>query len=67
MLIPYRMYIQYGDINVLKDNYDNMVKYAKFMLNRYGNGNSYYVIYNYYKSIPLSKENKKYGVNCGQS
>ena len=67
VLIPYRMYIQYGDINVLKDNYDNMVKYAKFMINRCGNGNSYYVIYNFFKSLPLSKENKKYGVNCGQS
>ena len=67
VLIPYRMYLQYGDINVLKNNYDNMVRYAKFMINRCGNGNSFYVIYNLFKSLPLSKENKKYGINCGQS
>ena len=67
VLIPYRMYLQYGDINVLKDNYDNMVKYAKFMIDRCGGGNGIYSVYNFFKSLPLSKENKKYGVNCGQS
>ena len=67
VLIPYRMYLQYGDINVLKDNYDNMVKYAKFMINRCGSGTGIYSIYNFFRSLPLSKENKKYGVNCGQS
>ena len=67
VLIPYRMYLQYGDINILKDNYDNMVKYAKFMIKRCGSGNGIYAIYNFFKPLPLSKENKKYGVNTGQS
>ena len=66
VLIPYRMYLQYGDINILKNNYDNMVKYAKFMINRCGSGNGIYSVYNFFKSLPLSKENKKYGVNWGQ-
>ena len=67
ILIPYRMYLQYGDINILKDNYDNMVKYAKFMINRCGTGSGIFTIYNFFKPLPLSKENKKYGVNTGQS
>ena len=67
VLIPYRMYLQYGDINILKENYDNMVKYAKFMINRCGSGNGLFIIYNFFKPLPLSKENKKYGVNTGQS
>ena len=67
VLIPYRMYLQYGDINILKNNYDNMVKYAKFMINRCGSGSGLFTIYNFFKPLPLSKENKKYGVNAGQS
>lgn len=67
VLIPYRMYLQYGDINVLKDNYDNMVKYAKFMISRCGGGNGIYALYNVVQPLPLSKENKKYGINSGQS
>ena len=67
ILIPYRIYLQYGDMNILKNNYDNMVKYAKFMINRCGKGTGLYVLYNFFKSLPLSKENKKYGINSGQS
>jgi len=67
ILIPYRMYLQYGDINILKDNYDNMVKYAKFMINRCGSGHGIYSLYNALKPLPLSKENKKYGVNTDRS
>lgn len=65
ILIPYRMYLQYGDISILKNNYNNMVKYAKFMIKRCGNARGIYAIYA--KPLHLSKENKKYGVNNGQS
>ena len=65
VLIPYRMYLMYGDINILKDNYANMVKYAKFMINRCGPAKGMYALYA--KPLHLSKENKKYGVNTGQS
>ena len=65
ILIPYRMYLQYNDINILKDNYDDMVRYAKFMIKRCGNARGIYAIYA--KPLHLSKENKKFGVNSGQS
>ena len=65
ILIPYRMYLQYNDINILKDNYDDMVRYAKFMIKRCGNARGIYAIYA--KPLHLSKENKKFGVNNGQS
>jgi len=67
ILIPYRMYLQYGDLNILKDNYDHMVKYAKFMINRCGNAHGIYSLYNVFKRLPLSKENQKYGVNTDRS
>ena len=65
ILIPYRMYLRYGDLNILKDNYDNMVRYAKFMIKRCGPAKGLYALYA--KPLHLSKENKKYGVNTGQS
>ena len=65
ILIPYRMYLQYGDINILKDNYEDMVRYAKFMIKRCGSARGIYAIYA--KPLYLSKENRKYGVNNGQS
>lgn len=65
ILIPYRMYLQYGDINVIKDNYEDMVRYAKFMIKRCGSARGIYAIYA--KPLHLSKENRKYGVNNGQS
>ena len=65
ILIPYRMYLQYGDINILKEHYDDMVRYAKFMIKRCGNARGIYMIYA--KPLHLSKENKRYGVNNGQS
>ena len=65
ILIPYRMYLQYGDINILKEHYDDMVRYAKFMIKRCGSARGIYVIYA--KPLHLSKENRKYGVNNGQS
>ena len=65
ILIPYRMYLQYQDINILKTHYDDMVRYAKFMIKRCGGARGIYAIYA--KPLHLSKENKKYGVNNGQS
>ena len=65
ILIPYRMYLQYQDINILKTHYDDMVRYAKFMIKRCGRARGIYAIYA--KPLHLSKENKKYGVNNGQS
>lgn len=65
ILIPYRMYLQYGDINILKERYDDMVRYAKFMIKRCGPAKGLYAFYA--KPLHLSKENKKYGVNTGQS
>ena len=65
VLIPYRMYLKYGDINVLADNYDDMVRYAEFMIKRCGGAKGFYALYA--KPLRLSKENRKYGVNTGQS
>ena len=61
VLIPYRLWKQYGDQQIIADNYDAMAKYARFMMRRCG------------KFTPLSKplklkgEAKKYAVNAGQS
>lgn len=65
ILIPYRMYLAYNDLNILKNNYENMVRYLKFMIRRCGSARGIYAIYA--KPLHLSKENKKYGVNNGQS
>ena len=65
VLTPYRFYYRYGDKRILLDNYDNMVRYAKFMISRCGRTKGIYAIYA--KPLHLSKENKKYQVNNGQS
>lgn len=65
VLIPYRMYRKYGDINVLKNHYDAMVRYAQFMIKRCGRAKGLYSLYA--KPLHLSKENRRYGVNTGQS
>ncbi len=65
ILIPYRMYLRYGDVEILKAHYDGMVRYAKFMIRRCGGARGIYALYA--KPLHLSKENKKYGVNNGQS
>ena len=65
VLIPWRFYEKYGDIRILRDNYDGMIRYVKFMINRCGRAKGLYAIYA--KPLHLSKENKKYGVNTGQS
>ncbi len=65
VLIPYRMYLQYGDRKILEDNYDDMARYAKFMIRRCGPAKGIYSLYA--KPLHLSKENRKFGVNTGQS
>lgn len=65
VLIPYRMYQKYGDTKVLEDNYVNMAKYARFMIDRCGGAKGLYAIYA--KRLHLSKSNRRYGVNTGQS
>lgn len=65
VLTPYRFYKKYGDIRILKNNYDRMMKYAKFMISRCGRTKGIYAIYA--KHLHLSKKNKKYQVNNGQS
>ncbi len=61
VLIPYRMWKKYGDINILKDNFDAMDRYARFMMSRAG---AFSVLA---KPVKMSKANKKYLVNKGQS
>ncbi len=61
VLIPYRMWKRYGDTKILEDNFDAMDRYAHFMMKRAG---SFSVLA---KSVKLSKANKKYLVNKGQS
>ena len=65
ILTPYRFYKKYGDIRLLKDNFKNMERYAKFMIKRCGRTKGIYGIYA--ERLHLSKENKKYQVNNGQS
>ena len=65
ILTPYRFYKKYGDIRLLKDNFSNMERYAKFMINRCGRTKGIYKIYA--DRLKLSKQNKKYQINTGQS
>lgn len=65
VLTPYRMYLKYGDKRILSDNYDRMMKYARFMIKRTGRAKGLYALYA--KPLHLSKENRKYGINTGQS
>ncbi len=61
VLIPYRMWKKYGDTRILEDNFDAMDRYARFMIKRTG---SFSVLA---RPVKLSKKNKKYLVNKGQS
>ncbi len=61
VLIPYRMWKKYGDTKILKDNFEAMNRYAEFMIKRAG---SFSILA---KKVKISKENKKFFVNKGQS
>ena len=62
ILMPYRFYQKYGDRRILEDNYENMLRYAKFMISRCGKWGGIYS-----KPMGISKENRRYAVNAGQS
>ena len=61
VLIPYRLWKQYGDRQIIAENYDAMAKYARFMMKRCGKN----AVLS--KPLKLKGEAKKYAVNAGQS
>ena len=62
ILIPYRFWKIFGDDSMIREYYDGMVKYARFMERRCGKNAKVFG-----EKIKLSKENAKYLVNAGQS
>ena len=62
ILMPYRFYQKYGDRRILEDNYEGMLRYAKFMISRCGKWGGIYS-----KPVGISRANRKYAVNAGQS
>lgn len=60
--IPLYFYRKYGDKRILEENYEGMLKYANFMIKRAGKWGGPYA-----KPMHLSRKNRKYAVNCGQS
>ena len=65
ILSPYRFYKKYGDIRILENNFEGMRRYADFMISRCGRTKGIYKIYA--KNLHLSKENRRFQVNTGQS
>ncbi len=62
VLIPWRYAAIYGDETILREHYDGMVKYARFMERRAGKTTPVFS-----EKIRLSKEARRYLVNMGQS
>ena len=62
ILMPWRFWQKYGDTRILEDNYDNMLRYAEFMISRCGKWGGIYS-----KPLGISQKNRKYAVNAGQS
>ena len=62
ILMPWRFWQKYGDRRILEDNFDNMLRYAKFMISRCGKWGGIYS-----KPLGISRANRKYAVNAGQS
>ena len=62
ILIPYRYWKLFGDESILRQYYDGMAKYARFMERRCGKNMPVFA-----EHIRLSRENAKYLVNRGQS
>lgn len=60
--IPLYMYRKYGDRRILEEHYDGMLRYAEFMIRRAGKWGGPYA-----RPLHLSRANRKYAVNCGQS
>ncbi|SHL58641.1 alpha-L-rhamnosidase [Anaerocolumna jejuensis DSM 15929] len=61
VLIPYRFWKLFGDEEILRENYDAMKNYARFMMKRCGK------LGFLAKPLYLKGREKKYVVNCGQS
>ena len=62
ILMPYRFWKLFGDESILREFYDGMAKYARFMEKRCGK-----TMPAFGEHIKLSAEGKKYLVNVGQS
>ncbi len=60
--IPLYFYEKYGDDRLLRAHYDGILNYADFMISRAGKWGGVYA-----KPMHLSRKNRKYAVNCGQS
>ena len=60
--IPLYYYQKYGDKRLLEQYYEGIIKYANFMIKRAGKWGGIYA-----KHVPISRKNRKYFVNCGQS
>lgn len=61
VLMPYRLWKMFGDISIIERYYENMKKYALYMIGR--TGKKQFLIS---QNIKLSKEDKKYLYNSGQ-
>lgn len=61
ILIPWRMWKKYGDRRILEDYYDNMKRYARYMMNR--TGKTQFIIS---ERTGLSKSDSRYLYNIGQ-
>ena len=62
ILMPYRFWKLFGDERILREFYEGMAKYARFMERRCGKTMPVFG-----ENIKLSKASKKYLVNAGQS
>lgn len=62
ILIPYRYWKLFGDEDILREFYDGMAKYARFMEKRCGRRMPVFG-----ERLHLSKANRRYLVNSGQS
>ena len=62
ILIPYRFWKLFCDEDILRETYDGMAKYARFLERRCGK-----TMPGFAERIRLSKENARYLVNVGQS
>ncbi len=60
--IPLYFYEKYRDKRLLEECYPQILKYASFMIKRAGKWGGVYA-----KHVPISHQNRKYFVNCGQS
>ena len=61
VLMPYRLYRQYGDEAILRDNYEGMARYARFMQKRCGRWHPLA------KRTGVKGEAKRYLSNYGQA